>query len=261
VCTVSIIPLASAGYRLVTNRDESRRRAAADPPEWRGPPTLPVRALWPTDSHAGGTWVAAAETGLALALLNVNARGAETAPARPGRRSRGLLIPTLIDSRGGDEAADRLLAADLSRFDPFRLIAVEPDGDGLPRALDARWDGERLHVTAHGTRATCFASSGLGDGFVLARLPLFEEVVVSAGATPESQDAFHAHRWADRPEISVLMSRDAARTVSVTTVEVSPAGRGGAWSVRMAYRPVPEAVVRSATSRDRTGAVSNERAD
>lgn len=263
MCTVSVIPLPSAGFRLVTNRDESRRRAAADPPEWRGPPALPVRALWPTDTHAGGTWVAAAETGLALALLNVNAPGGESAPPRAGRRSRGLLIPSLIDALTADEAADRLAAADLARFDPFRLVAVQPDARGVPRSLDAVWDGERLHLTAHGQAAVCFASSGLGDAVVLPRLPLFEELVVAPGPTPEAQDAFHAHRWPHRPEISVLMSRDAARTVSVTAVEVTPAARaasraaprsasragprggapGGGWSVRMAYRPVPEAVV------------------
>ncbi|MBC6954265.1 MAG: hypothetical protein DWB46_08775 [Leptolyngbya sp.] len=225
VCTVSVIPLPSAGFRLVTNRDESRRRAAADPPEWRGPPALPVRALWPTDTHAGGTWVAAAETGLALALLNVNAPGGESAPPRAGRRSRGLLIPSLIDALTADEAADRLAAADLARFDPFRLVAVQPDARGVPRSLDAVWDGERLHLTAHGQAAVCFASSGLGDAVVLPRLPLFEELVVAPGPTPEAQDAFHAHRWPHRPEISVLMSRDAARTVSVTAVEVTPAAR------------------------------------
>ncbi len=247
MCTVSVIPLPGAGFRLVTNRDESRGRAAADPPEWRGPPTLPVRALWPTDTHAGGTWVAAAETGLALALLNVNVPGAESATPRAGRRSRGLLIPSLIDARSTAEAADRLAAADLVRFDPFRLVAVQPDAEGVPRSLDARWDGEHLHLTAHGQAAICFASSGLGDEVVLPRLPLFEELVVSSGPTPDAQDAFHAHRWPHRPEISVLMSRDAARTVSVTAVEVVPAPRvtprSGPWLVRMAYRPVPEAVV------------------
>ncbi|HRQ71992.1 MAG TPA: NRDE family protein [Phycisphaerales bacterium] len=248
VCTLSVIPLPGAGFRLVTNRDESRGRAAADPPEWRGPPTLPVRALWPTDTHAGGTWVAAAETGLALALLNVNVPGAESAPPRAGRRSRGLLIPSLIDACTTDEAADRLAAADLARFDPFRLVAVQPDTEGVPRSLDARWDGEHLHLTAHGQAAVCFASSGLGDELVLPRLPLFEELVVAPGPTPGAQDAFHAHRWPHRPEISVLMTRDAARTVSVTAVEVIPAERAGPrgvrWSVRMAYRGVPEAVVR-----------------
>ena len=51
-------------------------------------------------------------------------------------------------------------------------------------------------------------------------------MVVALAATEaqvERQQAFHAHRWPDRPEVSVLMTRRDARTVSRTAIEVTEA--------------------------------------
>jgi len=78
----------------------------------------------------------------------------------------------------------------------------------------------------------CLVSSGLGDTLVRPRLELFDQEVLNPGVTPARQDAYHAHRWPDRPEISVAMERAAARTVSRTIVEVVPA------RVTMRYIPI-----------------------
>jgi hypothetical protein len=67
-------------------------------------------------------------------------------------------------------------------------------------------------------RPRCLASSGLGDHLVQCRLPLFREMVVP-DPTQENQRAFHIHQWPDKLEYSVLMSRENARTASVTSVE------------------------------------------
>jgi len=231
MCTVSIIPIeGGAGLRLVVNRDESTERPPALPPRWHAIGGL--RAVWPIDGLAGGTWVAASERGLALALLNSNLPDRQPAPGR--RESRGGIIPRLIGAASTSDVLSMAEGIDLGGFEPFRLVAAGA-GEGQ-RLVELGWDGRRLCVNA-GASPACFASSGLGDWLVQERLPLFERLVVGSGCRPEDQDAFHAHQWPDRPHVSVLMARPGARTVSVTRVEVRPAG-ADRFAVEMAHEPV-----------------------
>ncbi len=120
---------------------------------------------------------------------------------------------------------------------------------------EVRWARRHLSVARHGPGPLCFVSSGLGDARVAARLDLFEEMVAGPGPTAALQDAFHRHEWPERPEISVMMRRTEARTVSVTTLEVE--ARGDRWRPEMAYEAVPEGavVVRGHPRIGRPGAV------
>ncbi|HZW10106.1 MAG TPA: NRDE family protein [Phycisphaerales bacterium] len=238
MCTVSVIPLGE-GFRLVTSRDESPERAPALPPEWREVSVGGRRAIWPVDGQAGGTWVAAAEHGLAMTLLNCNPM--QRHPMEdPGRRlSRGALIPRLIRYSTARRAMLAAARMDLGRFDPFRLVAVD-----LSRGMsvwDLIWDGRDLSARENGPWPVAFASSGLGDWRVDARLPLFSSMMGSLGATAPTQDAFHAHRWPDRPEISVMMDRGVARTVSVTRVEVHPDVENR-FEISLVHEPVVAAI-------------------
>ncbi|MEL7087152.1 MAG: hypothetical protein AAGL98_01720, partial [Planctomycetota bacterium] len=79
-------------------------------------------------------------------------------------------------------------------------------------------------------RPAMLTSSGLGDHLV--ETPRRELFHAGPFRTPADQDAFHGHRGADRPELSVFMHRDDARTVSRTAVEVA------ADAVVMAYTPI-----------------------
>lgn len=247
MCTVSIISWGRSGYRLVHNRDEQRRRSAGRPPEARRASAAGVCVTMPTDPDSGGTWIGTSELGTTLCVLNVNT------PAGAGRpapvRSRGVLIPELFENDPGlspGELGGAVLRvvggeARLSGLAPFRVLAVGR-GEGGPAVASARWDGLRFEsgVVSGGAaglcRPVCFVSSGLGDELVEPRVALFERLV---GACPTGavQDAFHRHRWADRPAISVMMSRERARTVAITTVEAGDGARPS-----MAYEPVPEAV-------------------
>ncbi len=235
MCTVTVIQLEGGGFRLVTNRDENPDRPAASQPQWHEGimgGTGSARAIWPTDGLAGGTWVAASEHGLALTLLNGNLGDRAVYPEPTRRQSRGILIPRLIGCESAFAAMQSLAEFELDRFDPFRLVAADTGagpGEAM-RVIDAFWDGRSLSTTDRGAGPACFASSGLGDWRVEPRLPLFEELVVVPGPTPAAQDEYHQHRWPDRLEISVLMERDEARTVSITRVEVRPSGGGaGEW--------------------------------
>lgn len=255
MCTISVIPLPvrsgiqETGFRIVCNRDEDRRRAPAAQPKWRAIERTGVpgaRAIWPMDMEAGGTWIAAAEHGLALCLLNLNTEPPIDLRGVRGLKSRGLVIPALIGAATASDAMKRLERLTLKSYAPFRLVAVDGRSGELSIA-EARWDRTSLQFRTHEPGSVCFASSGLGDSKVLGRLDLFQEVVVDGeGPVSDRQDEFHRHTWPDRPEISVLMSREEARTVSIASVEAVPDGRGS-WDVVMEYFPVPaEGAVRSA---------------
>jgi hypothetical protein len=246
MCTISIIPLESgvspigSGFRIVCNRDESRRRPPAAHPRWRSIGDGPGRAVWPMDLQAGGTWIAASESGLALSLLNLNPIPPVNLRGHGKLRSRGLVIPHLLGAGSLAAVAGELSRMRLRHYAPFRLVGVEPPASGDLLVLEARWDRTRLDIAWHAGLPSCFVSSGLGDALVAPRLDLFEDMVVCPGAGPERQDEFHRHTWPDRPGLSVLMTRADARTVSITTLEVM--GAGTMARVEMAYEPVADAV-------------------
>lgn len=193
------------------------------------------------DTEGGGTWIGATQSGLCLCLLNLNPDPPVDLRGRGQLKSRGLVIPELLGSCPTvAEAIARLDEMGLRHYAPFRLLAVGPSPEGL-RLAEARWDRTNLDVSWHAAPPLCLVSSGLGDALVVPRLDLFEELVVDPGPTPERQDEFHRHRWPTRPELSVMMSREDARTVSVTSLEVM-AGRDGP-AVSMGYEAVSEPVV------------------
>jgi hypothetical protein len=230
MCTVSIVSLPD-GFRLACNRDELLSRPTAQRPVTRH--FGDRRAAFPLDPQSGGTWVAVNDTGLTLAVLNVNA----PAPARRldptdrfDRQSRGLIIPSLLHCFDANEAYELASAIAPQHFPPFRLIIldalmwadVRSDGWDLTRSI-RRFNGSPL----------MFTSSGLGDDIVeQPRRELFDRMI-GANPHPGNQDAFHSHHWPDRPHLSVVMNRDDARTVSHTIIEV----RGGV--AQLKYTPVP----------------------
>ncbi len=249
MCTVTIIPLHTGGFRLVTNRDERRSRLAALPP--RVMPigvagSATVRCVWPIDGEAGGTWIGASECGTVLTLLNVNDDAARAAtPPRESLRSRGGIVLEVlrglaIGERGASLPAGARLSAvarliermELEVYAPFRLVGACDDG-----VVEFRWDRARLQSRRLNLVPACFVSSGLGDHRVQPRLALWDGWLARHGATPEAQDEFHRHQWPEHHEISVLMSRADARTVSTTAAEIGPRPPlGEARSVVMRYR-------------------------
>ena len=221
MCTITMVPIEN-GYRVMHSRDELRTRSPEQAPAWRMLGNG-LRACWPTDTDAGGTWVGVREDGFYLGLVNLNAPDEELDAGRPEKahRSRGGLIPMLMESDSVRDAIEHLTDTDLSGMKPFRLLIVGPVPDGGFASAIARFGGLRVTMPASFeavVRPRCLASSGLGDHLVQCRLPLFRELVVP-DPSPENQHAFHFHQWPDRLEYSVLMSRENARTASVTTVE------------------------------------------
>lgn len=249
MCTVTIIQTRE-GFRLATNRDEQRSRPAAIAPSVRE--FGDRRAVAPTDPLAGGTWVAATDAGLAFTVLNGNPRPMPAMPPRDRLVSRGMIIPTIATAPTLSGALSLTENLPLERLAPFRLVMC--DGRTI---IEAWWAREELSLQRRPIAPSCWVSSGLGDEIVERRHPLFAELVVEAGATPESQDAFHTHRWADDLRASVMMDREDARTVSRTVVDVH-AGKHATMRyfgdecetvTRLALDPVHESLIEQAARR------------
>lgn len=233
MCTLSVVSSPADAphclWRAVFARDELRAR----PPS--GTPVLhdgPTRALFPIDAAGGGTWLAVTERGLLLALLNQNPRPAATpAPTpQPRARSRGSIIPTLLDCQSLAETRQALARLDPAGLSPFRLVALcgsgadGPEGDGSGIVL-ASWTGRSFSVrradAAGGPFMVC--SSGLGDHVVRPhRHRLLARTLERLGPTARAQDAFHATHEPTRGQLSPMMARRDARTVSLCLVEREP---------------------------------------
>jgi hypothetical protein len=226
MCTVTIVacPGGRGTYRVAANRDESDSRRAALPPERR---VFGRRqAVMPVDPESRGTWIGVNDAGLTMTVLNgyqgpVSGPGADPAEPvpPPPARSRGTIVPSLLDAGDVSEALRRARALQPGEYASFRLVMVgrgeigdlASNGETLIERHEA-WDGEpRL-----------FTSSGLGDQLVdPPRRSLFEALLLRPGADLLAvQEAYHRHSWPDAPHLSVCMRRPGASTVSFTRVEV-----------------------------------------
>jgi hypothetical protein len=234
MCTLSVLrrPLPFAGddsgepplWRVSFNRDERRTR----------PPALPpvqhiygdCVAVHPIDPLGGGTWIAVSSAGLVFALLNGYSEGDSRSHAAPAAKSRGLIIPALLSADTLAAATTRVQAIDPAAFLSFRLVIVADHG-----AREAASDGQRLELgDVREGAAWMRSSSSLRPDVVLPhRHAMFQEDVAPSLRTA-AQDRFHLTRHATDPALGVLMERDDARTMSVTSVEVFAA------HVRMTYR-------------------------
>ncbi|HTL30343.1 MAG TPA: NRDE family protein [Tepidisphaeraceae bacterium] len=212
--------------RLACNRDEQLTRPTARPPEVF---TFDdYFAAMPIDPESGGTWIAVNDAGVMMCLLN---RTVGRALARdPSQITRGRIIPSLIhfDSAAEAARAARRLRAEL--YQPFRLIIIDPSS-----VFEVISNSDRIksfeHI--HDLRPLMFTSSGLGDALVEGpRRALFGDLFGDGAASAARQDVFHDHRWKDMPHLSVRMSRVDARTVSITTIDLTED------RAVMEYRPI-----------------------
>lgn len=191
------------GYELFFNRDERRARPRAEAPsEARAGG---VRFLAPRDPQGGGTWLAANEHGVTLALLN---RYEEEVASIASLESRGGIVIALAGARGLDEVEAALRALALERFAPFDLAAFAPG----TRVRRFGWDGRALEVD--GDAQSPLASSAVASSE--ARAWRSERFALLRG------EAFHRDHVAARPELATCMHRADAETVSLSRVRVAP---------------------------------------
>ncbi len=245
MCTVTVVPhvagpaprsLGSAQaestpiIRLVCNRDELRTRPKALPPLRRM--CGEHAAIMPIDPTSDGTWIGANDAGLLVTLLNRH-RSEDTSPSAARKlsmRSRGEIIPGLLSHSTLADALASAASLDPQAFQPFRLLLL--CGQAISDVVN---NGRSIEIGEIQT-IDCpllFTSSGLGDERVESpRRGLFEGMFAKDDDPEEIQDAFHAHIWPDRPHLSVLMSREEARTVSRTVASVTRD------AITLSYEPI-----------------------
>jgi len=227
VCTVTVVPF-GRGFRVSCNRDERRDRPIAAPPMMHSVGRR--KAMFPVDPASQGTWVGVNDRGLAVALLNRTAEsiGAlDTIDPAP-RVSRGRIVPTLLACDSLDEAIERCARLDIRDFARFRLLIIQN-----ARIAIVTSDSRVLaHEVLSLSRPVMQTSSSLGDAVVEGpRRRLFERLFgQQQDAWLRAQRRFHRHQWRSRPDISVMMQRADARTVSQTVIDVR------AHSIDLAYR-------------------------
>jgi len=214
--------------RVICNRDEARTRADAIPPLRRE--FADRTAILPIDPLSQGTWIGVNDAGLVLCLLNASSMR-PSVRSRP-LRSRGDIVPSLLDCDSVAEVVARADRINPLEFPPFRLLAITRDQLAVLAA-----DQSTLNVQYTRPMADPFfiTSSSLGDEIVeMPRRQLFGDLVLTAPDLAAAQHTFHAHQWPGRLHLSVQMSRADARTVSRTVVEVA-----GSYA-RMIYHSVPD---------------------
>ena len=203
-------------FHFFFNRDERRTRAIALPPEKRQGDGFAY--LSPIDPDSGGTWFAATDRGLILALLN---RTVDGQPPAPGRRSRGTLIPALAGARDLAAVATLLGEVALVECAPFRLFADFPG----QAALGAVWNGRELETQPLLTTTGLLCSSSRGDHQVTReRSELWSARRAERAADgPAELRRFHRSHLPVRSASSVCMHREDAATVSHLEVVREPA--------------------------------------
>jgi hypothetical protein len=216
MCTISIVTYAG-GLRLMSNRDERLDRAIA-----REPRVVALRerlAAMPCDPAGGGSWIGVNNAGLMAAVLNryqMPVRGSGA-----GSTSRGALVPAALACDSIEGALAALRGLDAARFPPFRLVLAQAGAIALV-AGDTR---ETTCAVSRLSGPCMFTASSLGDFLVDGpRRRLFDWLMTDPAAQLRGQALFHRHQWIDKREISVVMRRADAATVSRTTVDVGSRG-------------------------------------
>jgi hypothetical protein len=216
MCTVTIVRHAD-GLRVISNRDERLDRAIAREP--RVVSLRPRLAAMPTDPTGGGSWIGVNNGGLVAAVLNrypVVRRGASRQ-----WRTRGALVPMALSCNSIEAAIALLRSVDVAQLQPFRLVLAQGHDIALVTG-----DSRELSCASSTLDEPCmFTASSLGDFLVDGpRRRLFDWLMDDPAAPLRGQALFHRHRWADKRDISVVMERGDAATVSRTTVDVGRCG-------------------------------------
>lgn len=218
MCTVTWLR-ERGGYTLLCNRDESLSRKPALAPavkEHRG-----IRFIAPEDGDHGGAWIAVNQFSVALCLLNrcQDNRYQDSGANGANHTSRGQLLLDLVDSSSGAEVLRSVCAVDLVRFQPFTLLALEPDRD----ALVIEWTGSTCSIRHEGQSAVMLSSSSYKTASVIeARRTCFDGLT-GGRSRLDAATLFrlHASHSPVRGAFSPCMHREDAQTVSFSLIKAT----------------------------------------
>jgi hypothetical protein len=216
MCTLSVVTVADR-YLLAMNRDERIARGGGEMPQLHE--LCGTEAIYPNDG-AGGTWIAANEHGIALALLNWS--GTRYTADSGKVRSRGQLIPALIGSRSLPDLSAALGGLDLEGILPFRLVGVFL----LEKKIgEWRWNSSQLVFQVHSWESRHWFSSSFSDRraeSLRGAVCLDAREESDAGSAPWLRRLHASHANGPGP-FSLCVHREDIRTLSYTEVSCAPA--------------------------------------
>jgi hypothetical protein len=211
MCTVTFIPRKDTCF-ITSNRDETPDRQA------RGLTSLHSREWnaihFPLDPSSGGSWIALADSGRTVCLLN---GGFEPfIPAPPYRQSRGQVV---IDAVSANHIDQFLADYEYTGIAPFTLLTFEQD-----TFFQLVWDGRHPVITRLSTDIPqIWSSVTLYPAEVRAwRKSLFEEWLGQHDTFDrEAIIRFHQQANGDQENDFVMNRQDKVRTLSITSVQLN----------------------------------------
>lgn len=238
MCTVTFVPSAK-GVIITSNRDELALRPHAAMPaweQWGG-----GRIFFPKDGLAGGTWIGMHENGAVMVLLNGAFARHEHLP--PYRRSRGLVF---LDILGDTDPTAMLNKIELDGIEPFTVLLWQS-----PRLTELRWDGRQRYIKALPLQAGIWSSAMLYDPEVIRKREAWFNTWKETHPAPDAEalKSFHTFTGDGDPENDLLMNRNGRlRTLSITSIDWSPAGAAFAYQDLLTGQDSREQVVFSSAA-------------
>jgi len=216
MCTVTFIPVPHKGGHkiyLTSNRDEKHWRTSALPPAVYT--SASGKVLFPKDGHAGGTWIAAHESGQAIVFLNGGF--VKHTPQPPYRKSRGLI---LLDLLYADDPVSCFQIISLHRIEPFTAV-IWNNG----QLFECRWDAQQKHsIPLNASQPHIWSSVTLYDPAVISKRKSWFGEWLQKNKQPSQHDILHFHQFTGDGDAhnDLRMNRNGhVFTVSVTSLEMA----------------------------------------
>jgi hypothetical protein len=191
------------------NRDELRERGEAGltQQQQRG-----VQLLYPVDAQAGGSWIGANNGGLIAALLN-----RYQAPTISNARSRGAIIPELLQSRDAATAIERFKQLDPEPYNPFDCVLLSPE-----LCYQFSWDREHFSWQQReiGSGLMWTSSSERLSAVTAYRQQQFAQCL-QAGADAHAIGRLHLQQPAAMAGSAIFMSRPQTHSKSLVQISLT----------------------------------------
>lgn len=213
MCTVTFSPGGKIGFTLTSNRDEKPERPLADPPRRYSLHNRIV--VFPKDPQANGTWIAMANRGLCLCLLNGAFNNHVHQPSY--RKSRGLVV---LDFFQYASTSDFIGHYDFMGIAPFTLLVVQ--SLDVVTLVEIRWDGQQVHTTPKdASQAHIWSSATLYPPPVQALRAEWYASFLERKPSHSQNDLLDFHRFAGKEDSQnglCINRAHSAQTVSITSI-------------------------------------------
>jgi len=211
VCTLTWF-VKEGGYELFFNRDERLSRSRADLPSVQR--DNGIAYISPTDSDAGGTWIAVNQLGVTVCLLNHYQF--EQLESYKQWTSRGEIVRQFATTSDLAIAEQQFAGLSLDDYRAFRMFII--DRHGKNRLFV--WDGHQPRTERNVT--TPKSSSSVDAKHVKSlRKQLFAELRLGECKDSEAYIKYHSSHMPSKSKESVCMHREEANTVSMSYVNVT----------------------------------------